>query len=95
MNNREMAIAKAMIAIAEARLEARKITGDASNAVPTPAQLTAITVADMGREGFSEAKKVLDILEGEGGFFAFMLHRIEGGHGYKEVIAEIRSTLFA
>lgn len=95
MNSREATIAKAMIAIAEARLDARDKTGDASNAEPTPAQLTAITMADMGGEGFADAKKVLEILESEKGFFVYMLHMVEGGHKYQEIVKEIRRTLFA
>ena len=92
MNN-EQRIKFALVAIAEARLLARQISGDAANVAPTPAQLARITMADMGGEGFAQAKAALEDFEKKP--LATMLYSCEGGYPMAAIVAEIKSALYA
>lgn len=83
----------ALVAISEARLTARKATGSASNANPTPLQAERIALADMDGGGFEEAKSALESFESQP--HSILLYGSDGGGSAADLLEEIRTTLYA
>ena len=85
----------ALVAIAEARLNARKETGDASNAAPTALQLERITMADIVRgdekETTQQCFEVLKRFKKQP--LGIYLYSSEHGFPANEIIKEIEEFL--
>jgi hypothetical protein len=87
-------VKQALIAVAEARIAAYRLTGDAANAAPTATQSERINYPfppefDAGKASFGALREL------EAQPLSVPLYAAEGGYPPEEVIAEIRRSLYA
>ena len=89
---KDIIIKRALIAVAEARIQAKIDTGDASNALPTKKQSEDISAAESLNVSDAEAKQACEELM-KSGFFAIKLYASEGGYKSEDIISEIKYAL--
>jgi hypothetical protein len=85
MDNK-LTIVNALVAIAEARIDARIKTGDASNASPTEQQLSYISEAEKIQNPEEETLKIIKNMK----IFGVILYRKTDSIDPAELLAEIK-----
>ena len=88
-------IEKALVAIAESRLEARTSFGYATLSRPTPKQLAVIAMADFSASESAMEDCTLALAGMEKQPLGTYLFMCEGGFSHLQILKEVRSFLYA
>jgi hypothetical protein len=92
-SQRNIIVKRALIAVAEARIQARINSGDAANVHPTEKQALDIFAAEALNVSDEEARQAGKELI-EGGIFPVMLYASEGGYDFKDILREIKEAIY-